>query len=562
MDEATTNFVSDEENLEVIPEVSSKNLDIEDVFEECGGYGYFQLLLTLVMLFFVMINAMLYMSMVYIGVQIPFTCFPPELNSSLIPENITSEEFLEVLNYKIDECSVIDLQQNDSSYDLSSMNSTKPRNCERRRFDTRDMSSIVSEFDLVCERRWLKNTAFSALFIGCLVGSLGFGILADRFGRRRLFFIGCVMVLIPNTIKVNSPSLLLFNIAYFFEGLGMSASFQSAYSLLIEMLCLQHRMPLNFTLHCTFPIGTMCLAGISYAIRDWQHLQYATSLPHLLFFLLWKWLPESPRWLLSKKRYEEAENIFKRIAKSNKRGVDGMLKILREDVIGREEGTELNGKAEALIANNQTNSAAKARKTNTVLDLLRKPRSAMLSINIWFCWFINSVLYYGVTMNSVDMAGSRYLNFFLMSLIELPAGIVCSYSFHLFGHRKPICFFMIFGGINCLASNFVSKDSSWFPLILVVLGKFGCTASWDGLYLLSAEIFPTIIRISCMGIASTFSSIGAISAPLILGLSSYASWLPLSVFGVLGIVSGLLTLLLPEVKDTSLPQTVEDMEKL
>ncbi|CAI9732262.1 organic cation transporter protein-like [Octopus vulgaris] len=324
---------------EIIYGTSSKNLDIEDVFEECGGYGYFQLFLTLVMLFFVMINAMLYMSMVYIGVQIPFICFPPELNSSLIPENITSEEFLEVLNYKIDECSVIDLQLNDSSYDLSSINSTKPRNCERRRFDTRDMSSIVSEFDLVCERRWLKNTAFSALFIGCLVGSLGFGILADR------------------------------------------------------------------------------------------------------------WLPESPRWLLSKKRYEEAENVFKRIAKSNKRGVDGMLRILREDVIGREEGSELN-------------------------------------------------------------------------------------------------------------------DSSWFPLILAVLGKFGCTASWDGLYLLSAEIFPTIIRNSCMGIASTFSSIGAISAPLILGLSSYASWLPLSVFGVLGIVSGLLTLLLPEVKDTSLPQTVEDMENL
>ncbi|XP_014767510.1 organic cation transporter protein [Octopus bimaculoides] len=186
----------------------------------------------------------------------------------------------------------------------------------------------------------------------------------------------------------------------------------------------------------------------------------------------------------------------------------------------------------------------------------------MLSFNIWFCWFVNSMLYYGVTMNSVNMAGSRYLNFFLMSLIEVPACIVCSYFFHRFGHRKPICFFMIFGGINCIASNFVSKDSYWFPLILVVLGKFGATASFDGIYLLSAEIFPTIIRISCMGTASTFARFGAVSAPLILGLSSYASWIPLSVFGVLGIVSGLLTLLLPEVKDTALPQTVEDMENL
>ncbi|CAI9732261.1 Hypothetical predicted protein [Octopus vulgaris] len=380
MDEATTDFVSDEEKPEVIPEASSKNLDIEDVFEECGGYGYFQLLLTLVIVFFVIVNAMLYMSMVYIGVQIPFTCFPPELNSSLIPENITSEEFLEVLNYKIDECSVIDLQLNDSSYDLSSINSTKPRNCERRRFDTRDMSSIVSEFDLVCERRWLKNTAFSALFIGCLVGSLGFGILADRTVRKLLLHIFT-----------------------------------------------DDRNALPATSNASQFYPTHCL---SYRIN-------VSS----------RWLPESPRWLLSKKRYEEAENILKRMAISNKRGVDGMLKILREDVIGREEGTELN-------------------------------------------------------------------------------------------------------------------DSSWFPLILAVLGKFGCTASFDGIYLLSAEIFPTIIRISCMGTASTFGRLGAVSAPPILGLTSYASWLPLSVFGVLGIVSGLLTLLLPEVKDASLPQTVEDMEKL
>ncbi|XP_014767509.1 solute carrier family 22 member 2 [Octopus bimaculoides] len=286
--ETITDFVSGEEKPKVKSEASSKNLDIEDVFEECGGYGYFQLLLSLVIIFFVICNAMLYMSMVYIGTQIPFTCFPPELNSSLIPENTTSEEFLEVLNYKIDQCSVIDLQLNDTSYDLSSINSTKPRNCERRRFDTRDMSSIVSEFDLVCERSWLKNTAFSALFIGCLVGSLGFGILADRFGRRPLFFVGLVIFLTANIIKVNSPSLLLFNIVYFFEGLGQSGSYFCTYSLMLEMLCLQHRMPLNFTLHCAFPLGSMCLAGSAYAIRNWRHLQYAICLPHFIFFFLWK----------------------------------------------------------------------------------------------------------------------------------------------------------------------------------------------------------------------------------------------------------------------------------
>lgn len=65
-----------------------------------------------------------------------------------------------------------------------------------------------------------------------------------------------------------------------------------------------------------------------------------------------------------------------------------------------------------------------------------------------------------------------------------------------------------------------------------------------------------------MGAASSFARFGGIISAPILGLSVYGSWIPLSIYGVLGIVAGLLVLLLPETKDACLLQTLEDMDNL
>ncbi|CAI9731803.1 Hypothetical predicted protein [Octopus vulgaris] len=102
--------------------------------------------------------------------------------------------------------------------------------------------------------------------------------------------------------------------------------------------------------------------------------------------------------------------------------------------------------------------------------------------------------------------------------------------------------------------------SFWFPLILVLLGKFGITSAYGSIYLLSAELFPTVVRANGLGLASFFARIGSISGPFILQLSSYVKWLPLSIFGLLAVIAGLLLLLLPETKNRDLPQTFEDLD--
>ncbi|CAA9996793.1 unnamed protein product, partial [Nesidiocoris tenuis] len=70
-----------------------------------------------------------------------------------------------------------------------------------------------------------------------------------------------------------------------------------------------------------YSLGLMALAVIAYLVRDWRQLALATSVPFLTFFLYWWVLPESPRWLLARGRFDEAEKILKTMARVNGRSL-------------------------------------------------------------------------------------------------------------------------------------------------------------------------------------------------------------------------------------------------
>ncbi|XP_052828499.1 organic cation transporter protein isoform X2 [Octopus bimaculoides] len=499
--------------------------------------------------------------MVFIRETVPFACYPANFNESMIPSNISLDEFLNDVTVKDEKCSVYNLVSEEGFYVLPTSNSTKESCNHGRKFYTEDLSSIVSEFELVCDKEWLKNIAVSATFAGVLLGNLVFGIFSDRFGRYKTYCVGEIVYICCSLTKINAPNYIVFVVMYFLEGFGIGGTYIILYTILIECVTQNYKMRLNFAFHGTFAVGEIILGGVAYLLRKWQHLLYASWFPHIMIFIIaLKYLPESPRWLLNKERFTEAEKSFNRIAKLNGKDNEDMVNLIQE--LQRKADGKSKFDAEVVGNKNLGKKQRIPKKQKTAIDLLKRPRSAMISTNIWFNWFVNSMLYYGVTLNSVDMSGNRYVNYLMMAVVEIPASIIGYLTFRWFGHRKPIVFFMVFGGINCIVSNFVPKANLWFPLILAVLGKLGVTASFFGIYLTSTELFPTAVRNSGMGTASSFARVGGILAPIILGLSIYGSWIPLSVYGVFGIVAGLLTLLLPEMKDACLLQTLEDLHDL
>lgn len=392
----------------------------------------------------------------------------------------------------------------------------------------------------MCERKWLKSTSKSVFFAGRLVGAVVFGQLADRFGRYPCFFISTAMLSCCGIINAFVPSFIPFIILYFFQGLWQIGAYFCAYTIVIEIVPLKYRMPLNFIMHISYAIGMMILAGIAYAVNDWRQLEIAISVPFIFFIFCWRIIPESPRWLLVRREDVKCKKLLENIAR-----VNGVKFAINEKSLQKMMTNKNLGKV----------------KTYTFVDLISKCSLAKLSFNVWFNWLVNSMVYYGVTLNAVNMAGNPYLNFVSMAAIEVPANVMCILTFKYFGRRLPIFFYMLFGGINCLATSFVPQKPSWIPLTLALLGKFGSTAAYGGIYLVAAELFPTLARNIGMGMSSMFSRIGGLLAPFILDLVIFVYWLPLSLFGVLSVTFGILLLLLPETSNSVLPQTIHDMEK-
>nr|XP_053652868.1 organic cation transporter protein-like [Cherax quadricarinatus] len=115
---------------------------------------------------------------------------------------------------------------------------------------------------------------------------------------------------------------------------------------------------------------------------------------------------------------------------------------------------------------------------------------------------------------------------------------------------------------NVFYCIFHLQGNYWVMVVVSLLGKFGITAAFSIVYIYSAEIFPTEYRSVAVGTCSMCACLGGILAPFIASLADIYKPLPLLTLGVLSLVSGCLTVFLPETLGCELPQTLEESEAL
>ncbi|NXK21275.1 S22AD protein, partial [Arenaria interpres] len=88
--------------------------------------------------------------------------------------------------------------------------------------------------------------------------------------------------------------------------------------------------------------------------------------------------------------------------------------------------------------------------------------------------------------------------------------------------------------------------------VLATIGKFTATASFSTSYVYAAELFPTIVRQTGVGLCSMSARVAGIVAPLIRLLSEYHRAIPMAIFGSVPMVVGLFCFLLPETRGADL----------
>lgn len=443
-------------------------------------------------------------------------------------------------------------------------------------------TTIVSQWDLVCDRASLVEFSQSVLIIGVTVGSIGFGYLADRYGRRQIFFLSLFVQGILGCLEATSTSFVFFVIVRLFMGIADQGYELTLYAMVSEWFTPRCR---PFAFLCLFFFwagGIMTLPILAYFIRNWRSLQLAMSIPFLFFPLLYWVIPESPRWLLSVGRQEEAHRVLRKIAKLNGRDY---VEISLESNAHNTDKTEVKEKPETNkdIVEETTNFVepskenpssgapeVKVKSNNgaSYLDLFRGYRMTMVSIVIFAIWLVSSISYYGLTLNAGRLVGDPYLNFFLSGLVEIPSTVTAIVTVTCFGRRVPICTFFALAGVACYVTAFIPKttDNGVHLTAAIVatamLGKYAITASYQIICLCAAEIFPTVVRNKGIAFVAIAARMGAMIAPFVNLLEDYMPKVPMIIYGTVALFPSLLVFLLPEMKGRPQPQTIAELNQI
>lgn len=186
-----------------------------------------------------------------------------------------------------------------------------------------------------------------------------------------------------------------------------------------ELVGPKYRVVAGATISTLFALGQVFLGLIAWGVPAWRPLTQILYAPQLLVITYFWILSESVRWLMSKGRYEESEHILQKVANTNKKELS--LESLQA----------LRATAEA------EKNRVKLKEPWLVVLVFRSKiiLSRCLVSPIW--WITNTLIYYGMGINAVNMSGNRYLNYVAVAAIEIPGYWTAILLLDRIG-RKPV----------------------------------------------------------------------------------------------------------------------------
>ncbi|EDM04412.1 rCG32718, isoform CRA_b [Rattus norvegicus] len=357
------------------------------------------------------------------------------------------------------------------------------------------LSTIVTEWNLVCNDAWKAPLTTSMFYVGVLLGSFISGQLSDRFGRKPVLFWTMGMHTGFSFLQVFSVNFEMFTLLFALVGMGHISNYVAAFVLGTEILSKSIRIIFATLGICIFfAFGFMVLPLFAYFIRDWRMLLMAITLPGVLCGALWWFIPESPRWLISQGRVKEAEVIIRKAAKFN--GI-----VAPSTIFDPSETTNLQ------------DGNAKNTQSHHIYDLVRTRNIRILTIMSIILWLTISVGYFGLSLDTPNLNGNIYVNGFLLAAVEVPAYVLAWLLLQHVTRRYSMAGSLFLGGSVLLILQLVPSDLLYLSTALVMVGKFGITSAYSMVYVYTAELYPTVVRNMGVGVSSTASRLGSILSP-------------------------------------------------
>ncbi|KAI4882269.1 hypothetical protein NFI96_027222 [Prochilodus magdalenae] len=526
-----------------------------DLLDEVGGFGRFQFIhVALLSIPGLLMASQNLLNNFAAGIpghhcKIPnITSLAEARNLSEVSEEDLLRVFIPLEDSKLSKCSRYTHAQwhvlgENSSHSEASSNDTET--CQDGWSYKKDefIFTIVSEWDLVCKLRPLKQMSQTIYMGGVLAGAIVFGGLSDRFGRKALLIWSYLQLAVLGSFTALSPSYFAYCTFRFLTGMSVSGVILNAVSLKVEWIPTKSRTLVGTISSFCFTVGQVILAGVAYSLRDWRKLHVAVCIPYFIFFMYSWWYSESARWLVLNGRSDEALKQLHRVARIN----------------GRPEMAE---KITLEVLQSHMQKEVQSSKTiYTAYDLLRTSVMRKISMCLMVVWFSTSFAYYGLAMDLQKFGVNIYLMQVIFGAVDFPAKLVALAMLSYLGRRLTQATCLLASATVIFANIFVPKDMQIIRTMLAVLGKGFTSSSFTCVYLYTGELYPTVIRQTGMGFASTMARVGSMAAPAVLILDEVFPAFPSIVYGGSAVVAGITAFLLPETLSIPLPDTIDDVEE-
>ncbi|XP_038200197.1 solute carrier family 22 member 22-like [Arvicola amphibius] len=404
-------------------------------------------------------------------------------------------------------------------------------------------STIVTEWDLVCDFQSFKYYAQAIAIAGHLVSGLICGIFSDRFGRKPLLAYSCLAYGILGTCCAFAPNFFLYCALRFLLSASISNIINNSTILVLEETTARWHSTIIVLSGLSFSIGHSCLGGLAYLLSDWHMLQLAYALPHFIFFIVFCWGPESVRWLMITGKTEQAIKDLQKIAFIN--GKKDITHNLTTEVM------------QCKLKEDQNSTSKHFRIKDIIINPIMR-KVLICNSSIIFAELFSG---YGILLDIRILGKNIFLNLTLLAVIDIPSKSITYFIIRRVRRRPSIAFTLLTIG-SCIAITiFIPEEMYVLRLVLFLLGK-GSFAAFTCLILAyTQELSPTVLRSTLFGVYNVAARIAAMLSALALVTRKYFVHLPLILCGIIPIVATINIYFLPETLNIPLMDTVKDLEK-
>ncbi|MCP2072693.1 UNVERIFIED_ORG: putative MFS transporter [Pseudomonas lini] len=361
----------------------------------------------------------------------------------------------------------------------------------------------------------------SAGYLGQLFGALIFGWLAERLGRMKVLTFTILLFVSMDVACLFASSAAMMIAFRFIQGIGTGGEVPVASAYINELIGSKKRGKFFLLYEVMFLLGLVGAGGIGYflvPVYGWKVMFVMGLIPATLLIPLRFFLFESPRWLASKGRLDEADHIVTRLEDSaTKSG-----KVLEPPV--------------------EVPHIQRPQNDQGWKELFRG-MYLKRSLVIWVMWFGSYMVANGL-ITWLPTLYRQHFNLpletslaygFITSAGGVIAAVFCALLIDKVGRRRWYIAALFLGSVPLAALTFAGATTPLQILALAGLGYALVQTVTFSLYLYSAELYPTRLRALGTGVGSAWLRLGSATGPLIVGVAVSGAGVQY-VFGVFAIV--------------------------